>query len=273
MTESTMHFKDSLFPQYPDFLDHLSRKIRDAKSDLFLVYEGLQPTWVQSAWHFIETQLEGKTIRKSYNSKVGVFSLHVMPTYIHDSLQPWQAQCREDWKDDGFITKDESRCLQAYTGTTLEFRDGPYRGSRKEPDVFVQSTYVDVPTLAMESGWSESLRELENDMNLLLVWANGAIKRVFIAKWTKHTDEYHVSGIIKVYKLDRNGMPIQEGPTQTIFPAPSDSQNQCISVRRKDLFCGSPYANINPNVMLKYPLDDLRVKASLNLRRMGLAPM
>ncbi|KAE8367903.1 hypothetical protein BDV27DRAFT_154524 [Aspergillus caelatus] len=272
MAESIMHFNASLFSQYPDFLDHLTRSIGDAKPDLFLLYEGLQPTWVESAWSFLETQHEGLSIRKTFNSKVGVFTLHLMPAYLHDSIQPWHAQCQMDWYLNGMITLDESLDLHAYTGTTLKFREGPYCGSRKEPDVFIQSIFVKIPTLVMECGWWESSPALENDVNLLLVGGNEAVKRVFIVKWTKHPDDYHVSGFIKVFKLDRNGMPIQEGPIHTIFPAPSNSQDQRISIRRKDFFAGSPYANINPNGMLDYPIDPLRKIAALNLDRMGLTP-
>lgn len=65
----------------------------------------------------------------------------------------------------------------------------------------------------MECGWSGSSPELKNDMNLLLVGSCGAVKRVFIVEWKKHSDDYHVSGFIEVFKLDRNGMPVQEGPT------------------------------------------------------------
>ncbi|KAE8138832.1 hypothetical protein BDV38DRAFT_61302 [Aspergillus pseudotamarii] len=272
MTESIMHFNASLFSQYPDFLDHLTRSIGDAKPELFLVYEGLQPTWVESAWLFLETQHEDLTIRKSFNSKVGVFTLHITPSYIHNAIEPWQAQCQMLWHLNSLITLDECLDLHAYHGATLEFREGRYRGSRKEPDVFIQSIFVKIPTLVMECGWAESSPALENDMNLLLVGGNGAVKRVFIVKWTRHSDYYHVSGFIKVFKLDCDGMPVQEGPIHTIFPAPSNSQDQRISICRKDLFAGSPYANINPNGMLDHPIDLLRKIAALNLDRMGLTP-
>ncbi|KAE8421571.1 hypothetical protein BDV36DRAFT_292218 [Aspergillus pseudocaelatus] len=243
MAESIMHFNAFLFSQYPDFLDHLTRSIGDAKPDLFLVYEGLQPTWVESAWSFLETQHEGLSIRSS-----------CVYWYKYDSNT---TSSDKNWK---------------LILVALKFREEPYRGSRKETDVFIQSIFVKIPTLVMECGWSESSPALENDVNLLLVGGNGAVKRVFIVKWTKHSDDYHVSGFIKVFKLDRNEMPIQEGPIHTIFPAPSNSQDQRISIRRKDFFAESPYANINPNGMLDYPIDPLRKIAALNLDRMGLTP-
>lgn len=55
---------------------------------------------------------------------------------------------------------------------------------------------------------------MENDVDMLLVGGNGAIKTVFIIEWRKHSDNYHVSGVVKVYKLDENGMPVHEGPDQ-----------------------------------------------------------
>lgn len=71
-----------------------------------------------------------------------------------------------------------------------------------------------MPSIIMESGWSESMTQLHNDMNLWLVGGNGQVRLVFILKWRLHNDKQHVSGSVEVYGLDANGMPVQKGQPQ-----------------------------------------------------------
>ncbi|KAE8356933.1 hypothetical protein BDV28DRAFT_144603 [Aspergillus coremiiformis] len=113
---------------------------------------------------------------------------------------------------------------------------------------------------------------METDMNLLLIGGNGDIETVFILNWRKHNDNRHVSGSIEVYTLDANGMPVRRGPPQTIFPRPPNSQNQVITITRRQLFLGRPFANRDPNDLFEYRLDEPRVAASDALALMGLAP-
>ncbi|KAB8210164.1 hypothetical protein BDV34DRAFT_237322 [Aspergillus parasiticus] len=272
MADSTLHFEAPLFPHYSDFLAHVTGQIRDSQYNFFLVYKGIQKTWIQDAWDYIEDNHEGRAVRKSYNTVTGDFSLKIMPTWVHNCIQPWQMECTSAWCENGLITREEFRELHTYAGTTLDLDQGPYRGSRKDPDLFILPTTCLHPCLAMESGWSEGLTEMENDMDMLLVGGNGAIKTVFIIEWRKHSDNYHVSGVVKVYKPDENGMPVQEGPDQVIFPRPADGQNQVIGVARGDIFGGTPFRNRNPCDILEYSLDILREIATIALDRMGLVP-
>lgn len=78
--------------------------------------------------------------------------------------------------------------------------------------MFLRPDGAELPTLAIETGWSESSANLQDDMNLLLVGAAGAMRTVFILKWRKHNDDVHVSGTIEVYGLDAIGMPVRRGP-------------------------------------------------------------
>ncbi|KAE8323504.1 hypothetical protein BDV39DRAFT_217738 [Aspergillus sergii] len=244
IANSTIHFEASLFPRYSDFLAH-----------------------AHDAWDYIEDNHEGRAVRKSYNTVTGDFSLKIMPTWVHNCIQPWQMECSSAWSENGLITREEFRELHMYAGTTLNFDQGPYRGSRKDPDLFILPTTCLLPCLNMESGWSEGLTEMENDMDMLLVGGNGAIKTVFIIEWRKQSDNYHVSGVVKVYKLDNDGMPVQEGPDQTC-----GWLNQVIGVARGYIFWGTPFQNRNPCDILEYSLDILREIATIALDRMGLVP-
>ena len=49
--------------------------------------------------------------------------------------------------------------------TAIDFFFGPYSGSRKEPDFMVRVDNVRLPTIVMESGWSESWDNLMDDLN------------------------------------------------------------------------------------------------------------
>ncbi|BAE55283.1 unnamed protein product [Aspergillus oryzae RIB40] len=221
MANSTIHFQASLFPHYTDFLAHVTGQIRDSQCNLFLVYKGIQNTWIQDAWDYIEDNHEGRAVSSA-------------------------------WRENGLITPEDFRELHTYAGTTLDFNQGPYRGSKKDPDLFTLPTTCLFPCLAMESGWSEDLTEMENDVDMF--------------------DNYHVSGVVKVYKLDENGMPVHEGPDQVIFPKPADSQNQVIGVARGDIVGRTRFQDRNPFDTLEYPLDILREIATIALDRMGLVP-
>ncbi|KAF7128277.1 hypothetical protein CNMCM5793_002819 [Aspergillus hiratsukae] len=64
---------------------------------------------------------------------------------------------------------------------------GRYRGSRKEPDGMFKTAglTMPMPTLVVETGWSESRTHLRDDMDLWLVAGNGAVKAVLILIWRR----------------------------------------------------------------------------------------
>ena len=84
----------------------------------------------------------------------------------------------------------------------------PYTGARKEPDFFIRADTTRLPSLFIESGWSESKTEFLNDTNLWLVGGAGAVEFVPILQWTRIGKTNCVSGDVELYSLDRNGIPI-----------------------------------------------------------------
>lgn len=85
----------------------------------------------------------------------------------------------------------------------------PYAGSIKQPDFFVRPDTIRVPSFIIESGWSESATELLNDMNLWLVGGAGTAKIVLLLKWSKVGNTNRVQGVMELYSLDANGIPIR----------------------------------------------------------------
>jgi hypothetical protein len=92
------------------------------------------------------------------------------------------------------------------TYIALSVRSGPYSGSWKEPDFFFRAEHDYLPTLAVESGWSESKEQLHKGMELLLVGGNGSTNVVIIVQWTR-LQGARVSGTVELFVRDSNGMP------------------------------------------------------------------
>jgi hypothetical protein len=61
-----------------------------------------------------------------------------------------------------------------------------------------------LPTLVVESGWSESRPVLHQDRDLWLTGGAGSVQVVLIIKWTKNA-ENQVKGDIEVFDLDPFG--------------------------------------------------------------------
>jgi hypothetical protein len=93
--------------------------------------------------------------------------------------------------------------------TALHFPSGPYHTSRKEPDFLFMIRGRLLPTVAVESGWSDPMPRLQDDLNMLLVGGDGSIKVVIIIKWSRHAPN-RVSGVAELYKCDRNGIPVRD---------------------------------------------------------------
>lgn len=81
---------------------------------------------------------------------------------------------------------------------------GQYTGSLKEPDFCLFTNSTNLPTVVIESGWSESRLVLERDRNLWLQGGQGTVQIVMIIKWTKDPGQL-VSGDISVFDLDPVG--------------------------------------------------------------------
>lgn len=150
----------------------------------------------------------------------------------------------------------------------LSFTDGPYRGLRKQPDALLHTPSQLLPTLVVEAGWSESYDDLLDDMNRVLVGGNGAIKIVFLVKWTRHINN-SVSGVLELYRNDRQGIPkcVQR---EVIFPMPAGNPRQPLQIHRCDLYRVQPPHN--PNEIFPLEISRLRYHAQLSLAKAGYIP-
>lgn len=86
---------------------------------------------------------------------------------------------------------------------------GPYAGSSKQPDLAIvplnpQLLGIGMPSLAIESGWSESLPRLHRDMRQWLIGGGGAVQTVLLFKWYRLSGG-RVRGLAELYDLDSAG--------------------------------------------------------------------
>lgn len=141
----------------------------------------------------------------------------------------------------------------------------------KEPDFFIRPEDFVLPTVAFESGWSETYPRLHSDMNLLLVGGNGAIKVVIIANWTRRSGG-RVAGTLEVWKLDRRGVFPQLQQREDIYPVPGSAASQHLTIRRRDLFGSALMPGRNGNDILNLDMELLRKHALKSLNVMNLGP-
>ncbi|KAJ5135383.1 uncharacterized protein N7515_004661 [Penicillium bovifimosum] len=174
------------------------------------------------------------------------------------------------WLASGVLTFDELLHLQTQVGTTIEFLYPPYAGSRKEPDFMIRPDNRRLPTLVMESGWSESFPRLLGDLNLWLVGGAGAVNATIILQWQTITGTNRVGGMAELYTPDVNGTPVMR-QRELVFPAPPQSQTQEFRLTRRMLFT-STFPGRNPDDVITLKLDRLRVVATEGLSLMGLVP-
>lgn len=129
-----------------------------------------------------------------------ILRVKTKPTEIHDCHQGWVFKHIVDWVLSGDLTRDEEDQLCTRVGTSKPFMvplsenpeantalemTGIHRGSRKEPDLFLRVEGQSLPTLVIETGWSESRRNIDRDMRLLLLGGSNIIKTALIIKWRK----------------------------------------------------------------------------------------
>lgn len=85
---------------------------------------------------------------------------------------------------------------------------GIYEGARKEPNFSLHYDSQPLPTLAIESGWSEYLHRLHDDMRLWLIGGNPDVQVVFVLYWTKFAGTpQRIKGILEAWERDPTGTP------------------------------------------------------------------
>lgn len=82
----------------------------------------------------------------------------------------------------------------------------PYSASFKQPDWSIRPLSHTLPTLVVESGWNDSLGQLQKDMELWLVGGRRNVQVVLVFVWTE-LPHGCVEGLVQVYNADTTGNP------------------------------------------------------------------
>ncbi|CEO60493.1 hypothetical protein PMG11_05118 [Penicillium brasilianum] len=253
------------FKIQPQFEDAIRETLLQVQGFHELVITDLPLGWEEFLWEFEESL---PRILKTYDPKIGTLRLKIMPTRSHNFVQGWLSNSMGEAYASQFLTRQEHGEIDIQFGTTLTFTSGPYRGLEKEPDALFWIPSKLLPSTTVEVGWSESYNDLLDDMNKLLVGGNGDIKAVILIKWTQHSNQT-VSGILELYRLDRQGIPKLD-QTEIIFPMPAGDPLQPLDIKRRDLYLVPP--GRNPNEVFPLNIRELRVFARRNLAAEGYQP-
>jgi len=257
------------FRKPEDLFAHVRNQIINATHPKHLVYEDVNHTWgtriVDSLAELHE--VERRSARLGYNTVTKVLSATIIPTEVHDSHHEWIRRGISDWKDAGLLTPAENYNTKLKVGTSIRDFTGPYQNSRKDPDLLLRPDNQKMPSVVIESGWSETYPRLLSDMQL---WLNGSVdvNVVLVLKWSKLSNS-RVSGFIEAWVRDTNG-PLKQ-QAAAIFPAGQNPQ-QTVTITRGDLFGAHLATGTNANDVLPLSLNSLRSLAQEDLALMGLIP-
>ncbi|OJD13249.1 hypothetical protein AJ78_06271 [Emergomyces pasteurianus Ep9510] len=231
-------------PSVQQLCNNIRRAILTIKDNADLTFSNISPTaGLQLATSFSEDpDIERTLPRISYNSLTRVLTACIMPTRIHD--------CHHD-------------CFCGFTA--------PYADSSKEPDTYFLPGNQPLPTVVIETGWSESWSRLNADKDLWLVGGGGAVQLVMLIIWTKVTGN-RIKGDLQVHGRDPAGNVVLL-QAESIFPAPAvGSSTQSVSITRGQLFGANTFSDRNPSDIYKLSIPNLRTKATGSIGTMGLIP-
>lgn len=147
--------------------------------------------------------------------------------------------------------------------------DGAYRDSRKILDFSITPRGKALPTIAVESGWSETFAKLKQDSRL---WLKGAdCEAVILLNWKKILRN-RVKGSVWIESLDDDG-EVQVSERADIFPVPADEEDPPkLHITAKMLFGSCLAAGRNGEATYGLSIEDLRKDAESAIRLEGFIP-
>ncbi|KAG5300713.1 hypothetical protein I7I48_00505 [Histoplasma ohiense] len=166
-----------------------------------------------------------------------------------------------------FLTPAEYDQLTLSSGTTFRSFQAPYTSSLKQSDWFFQVQGQYLPTIVVESGWTETTTKLHRDMRLWLIGGANQVQLVLLLKWTKNANR-RVSGVVQLWALNQMG---NETLLQTAIIYPP-AANQVIQITRKRLFGSLVHPGRNPNDVFNLSIDALRAIAADAIQTDGFLP-
>ncbi|EFE41463.1 hypothetical protein TRV_03822 [Trichophyton verrucosum HKI 0517] len=218
-------------PSAQKLFNNIRNEILNTNHSTDLTFQNISPSaGFQIATSFSEDpEIERALPRISYNPLTKVLTARVMPTTVQDCHQEWLSNELLDMVMAGFLTVAEREELRLRVGTSMmhlfsfyftflsflkfDLIDilllalagfaAPYTSAVKEPDACILPDSLPLPTVAVESCWSESWPRLEADRDLWLVGGT-AVELVLLIRWTKISNG-RVKGDLHVHGRDLAG--------------------------------------------------------------------
>ncbi|XHF98065.1 hypothetical protein AWENTII_001635 [Aspergillus wentii] len=261
-----IHHAGPKFTDIAAFCAYIEQKISQSITPQILTFTDISPAWVDDLLNSL--QRKRIKLRFGYNEITRVFQLRTMPTPIHNCDQRWYQSAALKWVISGLITANEHNQITGEGNTLVRFTSGPDVGLHKMPNFMAAQLGTVMPTLAFESGWSESFADLQDDMNRWLVGGAGEVQAVIITKWTEIGNTKEVTGSIELYTLARDGTP-RLSQREEVFPIPAGTGPgaQRIRLTRRMLFGKGLSPGRNPRDVFGLDVDNLRVHARESLAR------
>ncbi|GAD96220.1 predicted protein [Paecilomyces variotii No. 5] len=255
---------------YHEILNKLHHELKQGEGERSLEWELVDIPVAERIGQELDRTLENRNIRFTFNAYTKTLRLVIMVSDIHECHIPWLSSSLGELRANGLLTTPEFRSISIHGCTRLTGFLGQYASSRKEPDAHIIPLSLDMPTVVVESGWSESRAQLHRDRDLWLI--GGRVNVVIVIKWVKNCSN-EVAGDIGVFDVDSQGAVrcIQQ---QVIFPEPPPSiaNAQQIRLTRGQIFGSSLPPGQNAAQILPLELSELRYQTRASLRRMGLTP-
>ncbi|EFQ99778.1 hypothetical protein MGYG_02791 [Nannizzia gypsea CBS 118893] len=217
-----------------------------------------------------DPDVENACPRISYNSHTKTLDIRVMPTLTHDIHQPWIVMEMSRMVSTGFVTQQESDSVRFLVGTSILSRvSGPVCRFIERARYMHLSESQSLPSLVIETGWSESWPKLGRDKDLWLQGGFPEVQLVLLIKWSKISSN-RVKGTIEIH--GRNGGVTQLLQTEAIFPVPTNSTTQSIPISREQFLGQNVSAGGNATQVYQLSMDRFRELAEESIRSKGLTP-
>ncbi|GAD95116.1 conserved hypothetical protein [Paecilomyces variotii No. 5] len=259
-------------PSRYTILNSVFHKLSDVTEEETLRYHHIDVETARDVMQELERSHEARSLRLSYNSRLQELKLVLMSSPIHDSHQPWVVHRLIDWTLEGLLLPQQANDLRVLGGTRFSSFGTPYASSYKEPDQCIWPKGLDLPTVVVESGWSESRFVLHTDRDLWLLGGSGIVQVVMILTWSKN-EQGRVEGDIELFDLDASGS-VRSLQQEIIFPRPPPmiAATQFVNITRSQLFGPTLPVDQDPGTIFALSIDSLRVIAEEFTRGEGLIP-
>ncbi|KAB8262801.1 hypothetical protein BDV32DRAFT_147345 [Aspergillus pseudonomiae] len=190
-----------------------------------------------------------------------------MSSHLHDIIVAWGSNELAGAVATSFFTKPELSEVLLLATCRFDNFPIPWQSVYKEPDVVFVYGPMNLPTVLVEVGYSQSWPSLLQDKDLWFQ-AVPTVNVVILVKWNRRTNG-RVAGYLELFR--------RRSPTPShidIFPIPTPPAPQTLTFRRDDFY--PPGATLpagrSPNDLWQWDIDNLRMMSTRAMSVDGAVP-